>query len=177
MDALSGAFTVLTIKENLDDRSSTLPLVGEGDIFYPFLLEPNKARFLELLNDISTELAQDLQSLQKYPVCITALRSALRILPIRSNYNFRMLAFFMRYRMTYVCGNRTKFSILRLTKLFTGHLVVFMHPLGSSGVLEALWCARFTGRFYCCTRGTLVSPYNQHFQQFSCQMEATECRD
>jgi hypothetical protein len=106
MDALSGAFTVLTIKENLDDMSSTLPLVGEGDVFYSFISEPNKARFLELLNDLSTELAQDLQSLQKYPVCITALHSALGILPIRSNYNFRMLSFFMQYRMTYVCGNR-----------------------------------------------------------------------
>jgi hypothetical protein len=31
-----------------------------------------------------------------------------------------------------------KFSVLLLTKLFTAYLVVFMHPLGSSRVLEAL---------------------------------------
>jgi hypothetical protein len=106
MDALSGAFPVLTMRENLDDISGTFPLVEEGDAFYSFISEPNKARFLEVLNDLGTEIAQDLQSLQKYPVCITALRSALHILPIRSNYNFRMLSFFMWYQMAYVCGNR-----------------------------------------------------------------------
>lgn len=105
MDALSGGFTVLTIQENLDDWNSTRPFVGEGDILYPFLLEPDKAGFLEVLNDISMELAEDLQSLLKYPVCVDALCAALQVLPIRSNYNFKMLSFFMRYRMTYVCGN------------------------------------------------------------------------
>jgi hypothetical protein len=89
----------------MEDENTTPPLPEETDIFDTLQEQegPRKDRFLAMLYEINSPLGHDLATLQSYPVCVHALCSAMRILPLRADYTFRMLAFFMRYRMTHVC--------------------------------------------------------------------------
>jgi hypothetical protein len=56
-----------------------------------------------LLSEVNLPLAQSLDALRRYPVCLSALTRALKISPLRKGYNFKILGFFIECRMTHVC--------------------------------------------------------------------------
>jgi hypothetical protein len=137
MEVLSGAFTILTIKENLQDKGTIGPPPGEAEVFDAFQAEENKMHFLELLKSMKKDLAEDLLDLQNHPYCIIALEAALQVTPIRAHFTFRMASFFLWLRMEYVCRSMLT-HILLLANSYPHCLAVFMHPPRGFGVLESL---------------------------------------